>query len=54
MLLDCGSPDWAPETDTQTDGNSESEEPRHSWSDYCETLRRSVYYSSSIVFFLHL
>lgn len=42
MLLDCGSPDWAPENDASTDGENESEEPRHSWSDYCETLRRSV------------
>lgn len=42
ILLDCGSPDWAPETDPSAPGQSHDEEPKYPWTDYCETLRQLV------------
>jgi len=40
ILLDCGSPDWSPESPSvPAEGNSKF---KHHWTEYCETLCRSV------------
>jgi len=42
ILLDCGSPDWSPESPSvpaKGDGNSKFQ---YYWTEYCETLRQSV------------
>ena len=40
ILLDCGSPDWCPESLRRDDGAGESVPPP--WEDYCEALRKYV------------
>jgi len=39
ILLDCGSPDWSPESPSVSTDNSKFQ---YSWTEYCETLRVSV------------
>ncbi len=38
ILLDCGSPDWAPES-----SESDSEDEPFFWEEYCRALREYVF-----------
>ncbi len=41
ILLDCGSPDWCPES---LEGTLEVEEDMPSWEKYCEEMKECVAY----------
>lgn len=42
ILLDCGSPDWSPESPSAPAGGDGNSKIQHYWTEYCETLRRSA------------
>jgi len=42
ILLDCGSPDWSPESPSTAAGDDDNSKSQYHWAEYCETLRRSV------------
>jgi hypothetical protein len=41
ILLDCGSPDWCPESHSSTEGDDVTENHFH-WERYCDKLRECV------------
>jgi len=44
ILLDCGSPDWCPEShpSTTTEGDDVTEKNKFPWEQYCDKLRECV------------
>jgi cleavage and polyadenylation specificity factor subunit 2 len=42
ILLDCGSPDWAPEPSSITKPE-DGKEPEAHWEEYCQALRECVF-----------
>lgn len=43
ILLDCGSPDWCPESTSSAD--TDTEDTSYHWEQYCQALRECVYLS---------
>lgn len=45
ILIDCGSPDWVPESSPFQQRPPENPDDMPAWTDYCEALRKFVLYS---------